>query len=150
MTALDEIDLKIIQLLQEDGRMSYSEIAKHLNVHENTIRFRVKRLMEKGIIRKIVALVDPRRIGLSQSAAFMIKADPSRIEEVASKLASMQEVTNVYQFTGEYDFIAVAFAKDVQSMQLLINRIKKIEGIREVNVLVTINVIKSEVRYSLA
>ncbi|MCS7142563.1 MAG: Lrp/AsnC family transcriptional regulator [Aigarchaeota archaeon] len=146
---LDGLDMEILRLLQEDGRISYSDIAKQLRVHENTIRFRVRRLIDRGVIRKIVALVDPKKIGLTHSAAFMIKADPKKVDSVASVLASMKEVTNVYQFTGEYDFIVVTFASDMKSMQDLINKVKKIDGIREVNVLMTTNVIKSEVRYSL-
>lgn len=149
MEGLDEKDRAILHLLQEDGRISFAEMAKRLGLNENTVRFRFKRLVDRGVIKKIVALIDPRKIGLNYSAAFMVKIEPEKIESTTARLSQMQEITNIYQFTGEYDLIAVAFARDMQSLQEIIRRVKTMQGVREVNVLMTTNIVKSDVRYSL-
>ena len=146
---LDELDKKIINILQEDGRASFAEIGRRLNVNENTIRFRFSRLIKSGFIRKIVALVDPRMLGLNHSAALMLKIDPEMMDSALSELASMREIPHIYQLSGDYDAIAVVMAKDLDQLHEIINRVKKIKGVQEVNSLITIKIVKSDVRYSL-
>jgi len=60
---LDDVDKGILKMLQVDARISYAEMAKRLNLPESTIRYRVKRLVATKVIRKVIALVDPRKIG---------------------------------------------------------------------------------------
>ncbi len=146
---LDEKDLAIIKILQEDGRASYKDIARKLNMHENTVRFRVRRLIEKGVIRGIVAIVDPRKLGLKASAAMMLKLETDKMEEALSTLKEMKEITNIYQFSGEYDLILVVFGRDLKHLEEIRKRIKRVRGVRDVNMLITTNIIKSEIRYSL-
>jgi len=149
MEELDELDKKILTLLQEDGRMSFAEMSRRLNTNENTIRFRFSRLLSRGIIRKIVALIDPRAVGIMQSAALMLKISPDKMEEVLQKLANMREIPNIYQLSGDYDAIVVVMARNMDELYEIVNRIKKLNGVTEVNTLVTIRIVKSEVRYSL-
>lgn len=149
MEGLDEKDLAIIRILQEDARTPASVIAERIGIPENTVRFRIKRLVEKRVIRGFVAVVDPRKLGLNVSAAFMIKLDPELREEAVTMLKSWKEILNIYQFSGEYDLIAVAFARDLNELQSLIDRVKRVKGVRDTNVLVTTRVIKSQPTFSL-
>ena len=146
---LDDLDRKIISLLQEDGRMPFAEMARRLKVNENTIRFRFSRLLNKGVIRRIVALIDPRMVGINQSAALMLKIDPERIDHVLKELHDMREIPNIYQLSGDYDAIVVVMARDMNELHDIVSRIKKIKGVTEVNTLVTIKIVKSEVKFSL-
>ncbi|HIQ30029.1 MAG TPA: Lrp/AsnC family transcriptional regulator [Candidatus Caldiarchaeum subterraneum] len=146
---LDELDMKILSLLQEDGRMSFAEISRRLNVNENTVRFRFSRLLNRGVIRKIVALIDPRMIGINQSAALMLKIDPEKMDDVLKELREMREIPNIYQLSGDYDAIVVVMARDMNELHGIVSRIKKIKGVTEVNTLVTIRIVKSEVKFSL-
>ncbi|MEM0381053.1 MAG: Lrp/AsnC family transcriptional regulator [Nitrososphaerota archaeon] len=149
MVEIDEKDLAIIRALQRDARMPASMIAKEVGMPANTVRFRINRLVELGVIRGFVALVDPRRLGLNVSAAFMIKLDPSLREEAINELKSWREILNIYQFSGEYDLIAVAFARDLPGLQNLVDRVKRVRGVRETNVMVTTRVIKSQPTYTI-
>ncbi|MCS7145158.1 MAG: Lrp/AsnC family transcriptional regulator [Aigarchaeota archaeon] len=149
MEELDEKDLAILRLLQRDARTPASVIAQRIGVPENTVRFRMRRLVERGVIRGFVALVDPRKVGLSVSAAFMIKLDPERREEAINELRGWEEIVNIYQFSGEYDLIAVAFVKGLAELQSLIDKVKGVKGVRETNVLVTTRVIKAQSVFSL-
>jgi Lrp/AsnC family transcriptional regulator for asnA, asnC and gidA len=146
---IDELDLKIISHLQENGRIPVAELAKRLNQPENTVRYRIERLLKNGVIRRFTALVDPRALGLNVSAAVMFKVDPKKLDQLLEKLTSMKDVTNVYQLSGEWDLIAVIFAKDIQDLHERIEELRRAEGVKEMNVMITTRVIKSEYRFVL-
>jgi len=146
---LDELDLKIISHLQENGRVPVAELAKRLNQPENTVRYRIERLVKNGVIRRFTALVDPRALGLNVSAAVMFKIDPKKLDQLLEKLTSMKDVTNIYQLSGEWDLIAVVFAKDIQDLHERIEELRRMEGVKEMNVMITTRVIKSEYRFVL-
>jgi Lrp/AsnC family transcriptional regulator for asnA, asnC and gidA len=146
---IDELDLKIISHLQENGRIPIAELAKRLNQPENTVRYRIERLLKNGVIRRFTALVDPRALGLNVSAAVMFKVDPKKLDQLLEKLTSMKDVTNIYQLSGEWDLIAVVFAKDIQDLHERVEELRRMEGVKEMNVMITTRVIKSEYRYVL-
>jgi len=146
---LDELDLKIISHLQENGRIPIAELAKRLNQPENTVRYRIERLLKNGVIRRFTALVDPRALGLNVSAAVMFKVDPKKLDQMLEKLISMKDVTNIYQLSGEWDLIAVVFSKDIQGLHTRIEELRRMEGVKEMNVMITTRVIKSEYRFVL-
>jgi Lrp/AsnC family transcriptional regulator for asnA, asnC and gidA len=146
---IDELDLKIISHLQENGRIPVAELAKRLNQPENTVRYRIERLLKNGVIRRFTALVDPRALGLNVSAAVMFKVDPKKLDQLLEKLTSMKDVTNIYQLSGEWDLIAVVFAKDIQDLHERVEELRRTEGVKEMNVMITTRVIKSEYRFVL-
>jgi len=146
---IDELDLKIISHLQENGRIPVAELAKRLNQPENTVRYRIERLLKNGVIRRFTALVDPRALGLNVSAAVMFRVDPKKLDQLLEKLTSMKDVTNIYQLSGEWDLIAVVFAKDIQDLHERIEELRRAEGVKEMNVMITTRIIKSEYRYVL-
>jgi Transcriptional regulators len=146
---IDELDLKIISHLQENGRIPIAELAKRLNQPENTVRYRIERLLKNGVIRRFTALVDPRALGLNVSAAVMFKVDPKKLDQLLEKLTSMKDVTNIYQLSGEWDLIAVVFAKDIQDLHERVEELRRAEGVKEMNVMITTRVIKSEYRFVL-
>jgi Lrp/AsnC family transcriptional regulator for asnA, asnC and gidA len=146
---IDELDLKIISHLQENGRIPVAELAKRLNQPENTVRYRIERLLKNGVIRRFTALVDPRALGLNVSAAVMFKVDPKKLDQLLEKLTSMKDVTNIYQLSGEWDLIAVVFAKDIQDLHERVEELRRAEGVKEMNVMITTRIIKSEYRFVL-
>jgi Lrp/AsnC family transcriptional regulator for asnA, asnC and gidA len=147
---VDELDRAMIRLLQEDGRIPFAEMAKRLGRSESTLRFRFKRLMDKGVIRGVVALANPRAVGLTESAALFIKADASKLDDVLARLCSLKEVPHVYQFTGDYDAIAIVMGKDVDDLDSIVRRVKTIPGILDVTMMLTLRVLKSDVKYAIA
>ncbi len=147
MEEIDERDMAIIRVLQQNARATASEIAAKTGMPENTVRFRIKRLVRRGVIRGFVPVVDPRKLGLKVSAAFMIKLEAENREKAIEELRSWSEILNMYQFSGEYDIIAVSLLRDLNELQDLVDRVKKVKGVREMNVLVTTRVIKSQPFY---
>ncbi len=128
---LDGLDRMILNVLQEDGRASYSEIARRLKVPESTVRLRVKKLVERGIIRKFVALINPFKAGYSVVAFIAVDAEPSKIKEAVEKLKELPEVDVLGIATGAHDILMQVTVKDLQELEnFLVEKLGRIEGIK--------------------
>jgi Lrp/AsnC family transcriptional regulator for asnA, asnC and gidA len=147
---LDDLDKALTSMLQEDGRRSFAEMAKFLDQSESTVRFRYKRLVERGVIRSVIALVNPRAVGLNESAALFTKANALKLEDVLRDLGSLKEVPHIYQFTGDHDAIAIIMGRDVDDLNSIVHRVKSIPGVLDVTLMLTLRVMKSDVKYAIA
>jgi Lrp/AsnC family transcriptional regulator for asnA, asnC and gidA len=126
--APDETDLRIISLLQEDGRMSNVDLARTLMMAEGTVRKRVDRLISERVIR-VVALPNPAAVGCPLLAVIMLCVDLAHVESVAQTLKEMPEVRWVAHATGKYDLILeAAFASDEQLRQFLTGSLAGVAG----------------------
>ncbi len=141
-SVLDDLDRKIVELLREDARTSFAKIARRLGVPETTVRFRVKRLKNTGIIVRFVPLLNPDKLGLKVSGAILLKIDPALIESASKSLIALKETAFVYQSTGEYDLIAVVYARDMDHLDEIVRKVKMIRGIRDSRVAVTTRLMK--------
>ena len=149
MTGLDDIDKRILSNLQDNCRISYSAIARELDVAESTVRYRVNRLKNEGVITRFIALLDPRKIGLNITAIVLIKVDPKNLEEASKLLASFRESHHLFKSTGAYDLVSVVHARDIIHLNGLIDGIKKLPGVREVSAEVATYLIKVELQFDL-
>jgi Lrp/AsnC family transcriptional regulator for asnA, asnC and gidA len=104
---IDDLDKQILKLLQLDARIPFAELSRKLDVAEATIRFRVNKLVEKGIITNFTALIDPAKVGMKVSGAILLKIDPAYLEEACKQLMSFKETQYLFQSTGEYDVVSV-------------------------------------------
>ena len=86
MSNLDEIDTKILELLEEDARRSFTEMAEKLKVSESSIRKRVSALQKEGVIKKFTIKVDHAKLGLNTVAIVGIDVDSDKMLEIAQKL----------------------------------------------------------------
>ena len=128
---LDSLDRMILNVLQEDGRASYSEIARRLKVPESTVRLRVKKLVERGIIRKFAALINPFKAGYSIVAFIAVDVEPSRVKKAAEELEKLPEVDVLGIATGAHDILMQVTVRDLHELEnFLIEKLGKVEGIR--------------------
>src|SRR5690349_16782757 len=104
----DELDRRIVCLLEEDGRRPNIEIAEALGVTEATVRKRVARMIEEDLI-KIVAVPDPEALGMKTSAIIGISVTLDSLKSVAEALIALPETRYVGYSTGQYDLITEAF-----------------------------------------
>ena len=146
---LDQLDRQILTILQKDARRSYADIARKVNVNEATVRFRVKKLVEKQVIIQFSALLNPRKIGLSITGVIMAKVSPKTSQDTFNKLKILSELLHIFQCTGKYDFLAVANVKNMEGLEILKEKIKNISGIEEIEVLATTRLIKIEPSFEL-
>ncbi len=108
----EKLNLEIISLLQEDGRMPFSTIADKVGVSEGTVRNRVKQLRQDNAIQ-IVAEASPQAFGYHWNSVVLLKLNPSAsIDDVATRLAAVPEVYYVVQMTGPHDLAVTSFHRD--------------------------------------
>ena len=131
MYEFDKIDIKIVNLLLEDGRMSASEIARRVeNISERAVRYRIDQMIEEGMIQ-ISAIVKPDAFGLNVNADVLIEVESDQILEVAKKLVKYDNVTYVACSIGENDISAQLVARDTNEIYHFVTDIvRKIPGVR--------------------
>jgi Lrp/AsnC family transcriptional regulator, regulator for asnA, asnC and gidA len=131
MYEIDKIDLKIVNLLLEDGRKSASEIARQIGeVSERAVRYRIERMIEEDVIR-LSAVVRPEALGLPIRADVWLEVESDRIREVAQKMAEYENVTYVACSIGENDISIQVVAKDTDEVYRFVTEtIRKVPGVR--------------------
>ena len=126
--ALDAISKTIIELLQEDGRRSYSDIGRVVGLSEAAVRQRVQRLTESGIIQ-IVAVTDPMQLGFHRQAMIGIRV-AGDARHVAEAIAALDAVDYVVITVGSFDVIVEVVCEDDDDLLALVNDvIRPIEGV---------------------
>jgi len=128
---LDEIDKIILRLLQEDGRMSYSEISRRIKIPESTVRVRVNKLVKNGVIRKFAALINPFKAGYEIIAFIGIDSEPAKVRHVIDELAKLPEVDVLGIATGAHDIFMQVTAKNLQELEtFILEKLARIDGIK--------------------
>ena len=136
---MDEIDLKLIEILRKNGRLPNAEIARTLKVSEGTIRRRLKYLFEKKLMQ-IVGIPNFNKMGFSTTAMIALQTTPSETENIASQLRTMDEIWSCHVKTGTFDiFIYVAIESSQQLGQLLRNKIGTLPGVKRTETFVEIS-----------
>jgi len=146
---LDELDKKILTILQDEARTSASEIARKTGFNENTIRYRIERLKKSGVIKEFTALLNPRMIGLPVAAIMMITTQPNSLKDVFETLAKLEETKHILQATGKHDLIVVAHYKDMNAMNEASQKIKSIIGVKEAEIHVATGMIKVDTKFNV-
>jgi len=128
---IDSIDLKIIQHLQQDGRKSYAQIAEELQLSPSSIQQRANRLIKEGILI-VKGIVHPADLQDVIMAMVAIKADGSKMHEVAQALSHLPEVRWVVICAGQYDILLELVCESTEHLlDILSHKISPIEGVRE-------------------
>jgi len=127
--SIDSTDHKIIDLLKENGRMPNTEIAKHVNLSEATVRNRLKRLIDEEYIQ-VVAITNQAKMGQGISGNIKIKADIKKTDNIIENLKKIRELEYIAHTTGAFDFEADFSVKDINELNdLITNKINRIDGI---------------------
>ena len=147
---MDDLDSKIVGILQKDGRASNAGIAREVGVSEGTVRRRLKRLVDAQLIN-VVALLDPSRLGYSSEAIVGIQVDPDKIDESSETISELDGVSWVVVTTGAYDifaWIAVESAEDLGNF--LRHNLGFVSGVRRTETFVNLAVKKRSYGVSIS
>ena len=138
---LDEKAKRIIELLQADGRMSYSAIAKDVGLSEAAVRHRVQKLIEGGVVQ-IVAVTDALQMGFARQAMIGIKVT-GNVQDVAAELGEMDELDYIVITTGRFDILAELVAEsDDELLDIVSQRISAIGGVVTTETFVYLRLVK--------
>jgi len=139
---IDSIDASIIELLQRDGRLSNTDIARELDVSEATVRGRIKRLIDDEVIQ-IVAVSNPLRLGFEITGDLYITVDMKKMENVIAKLKNFKELWYIVTTTGRFNLNAEFVVKDLESLNdLVYNKLSHIDGILQIETSIIMKYIK--------
>jgi Lrp/AsnC family transcriptional regulator for asnA, asnC and gidA len=139
---VSDLDKRIIEHLQQDGRRPFTQIAGELGVSEAAVRARTNRLVERGILQ-VVGVTDPLKLGFQQMAMIGIRCDRDRLPDVADALAEMPEVDYCVIVAGSYDILVETVCEDNEALyQFLTERLRRVEGVRETETFVYLRMVK--------
>lgn len=138
----DSLDQKIISLLQLDGRMRNSAIARELGISETTVRKRLDRLVDENIVR-IMAVPSPQTIGLTHSAIIALSCDLEQLDAIAETLSSLPETRYLGYAAGANDLVMECFFYSHEHLlDFLTKRIAELPGVRHTETSVVLKVAK--------
>ena len=144
MLEIDRVDLEILKMLQEDGRIPFTDIAQKLKLSESTIRKRVQALQRRGVIRRFTVEIDPTKIGLRTIAIVGFDVEPTKLLEVAQKLCEIKEIRSVATSTGDHMIMTEIWTRDGRELTRLIsNKIGKIDGVKKICPAIILEKLKS-------
>ncbi len=130
---IDETDRKILELLLQNSRISYTDLGKQINLSRVAVQSRIQALIESGVIERFTAVINPVKVGITVSAFFNIDVKPDDLEKVAEDLAKEPAVTSLYHMTGPSTLHMHGIFSDHREMEkFLLETLYKMPGILRV------------------
>lgn len=126
---LDEIDYKILDTLRRDARTPFTEVGRDLGISDATVHVRVKKMMDKGIIKRYTIVVDEEALGRKVRGFMLINVNPGSLEEAANQLVENERVSAVYEIHGPNDLIVKVEAGALDEMRELVLKVREIPNL---------------------
>ena len=126
MQTLDKLDRNILNVLQQDAMIPLKELSEKVNSSVATCQRRVQALTDSGVITKRVAVVSPKAVGRTISVFVMVEMDNQHSyyqEQFERKMSQEDEVVSCYEISGDYDFMLLLHAKDMESYHAFTRRV---------------------------
>ena len=143
---LDGTDNKIINLLQGNGRMSYSEIGNIVGLSRTSVKNRISELEEKGIISGYRAIINPQNAPEMMTFIMNVETQAEQFENAKKKLMEADESVTIIQTTGNCHLVVICQTSTVQEMRIFVNKAyKEIEGITSINAHAVLDILKGSV-----
>jgi Lrp/AsnC family transcriptional regulator for asnA, asnC and gidA len=140
--AVTATDRAIIRLLQQNARVSYAELSRATGIPESTVRRRMDRLQQRGVI-EFAMLAEPAKLGYELRAMIGLKVELQRLEEIATTLRAMNEVTFAAFVTGNFDILIQTVVRSQEGLvDFLTKRLARIEGVKSTETFVMPYIIK--------
>lgn len=151
---LDTLDLKIVDILQSNGRITNSQLASEVGISPPAMLERVKRLENAGVIRQYVALVEPRFLGKEVFALVSITLAMHQlqsIDEFTQQILDLEEVLECHHVTGEDDFVLKIAVKNISAYEdLVLHKLTRIPGVSKMKTSIVLSTFKQETKISPA
>lgn len=142
MEKLDDIDLKILSIIQDNARVSISKLAKQVGLSPPSVHERISKLEERGVIVEYVAVLDAKKLGKSLTAFIGITLDRTccKDEDVINTLKMIPEVQEVHRIAGEEDLLIKTKTEDTSTLEkMLINEVTGIKGVAKTRTMIALS-----------
>lgn len=140
---MDEIDLRIVEMLQQNARIANAEIARRVNMAPSAVLERIKKLEERRVIAEYGARVNPASVGLGLLAFVAVKADYCDAEDTGQLLAAIPGVLEVHNVAGDDCYLVKVRARDTEHLgRLLSEQFRNIPAIRSTRTTIVLATVK--------
>ncbi len=123
LDGLDELDQKIVRLLIENARVSYSDIGEKIGISRVAVKARIQALEQRGIIEEYTTVINPQKISGAVSCYFEIETVPDCLARVTEILKRQDTVTQIYRVTGKDKLHVHAVAASAEEMEAFLNAV---------------------------
>lgn len=137
---IDNVDLKILEILMQDAKKPYTEVAKKAFVSGGTVHVRMGKLEEAGVVEKVTLKVNYAKLGYDITAFIGIFLQKSALyDQVLLKLKEIREVVSIHYTTGNYSMFVKIHCKDTSHLkEVLHDKIQQIEGIERTETMISL------------
>ena len=148
MRGFDELDMKLLLELTNDGNISVPILSKKLGINSSVLYSRIKRLVRKKLIKKFTIEINASLLGIGVKATVGINRDPKFKIQIHKKLLEISEVVSISEVTGRFDNMIQVYAQDLEGLHaVVIEKIGKIEGIQNTETFVELQKTDKEPAY---
>jgi Lrp/AsnC family leucine-responsive transcriptional regulator len=135
---VDEVDRKLLKLLQENSEIPYSVLGRKLGISSSGVHKRVKRLLERGVIERFAAIVKPQALGKKLKAFVGISTSAGSCARVIEELRRRPEVLEIHEIAGEHDLFAKIVTEDTLKLNEILHEVDTIPGVSTTRTLVVL------------
>lgn len=136
---LDDVDLKIIEILKRDSRTPYVDLAKAVGLSEAAVRRRVQNLIKSGVIKKFTIEVET---GGANAITLLTVSSTTPTQKVSEKLKELKNVEVVHEITGQFDIAVFISASNIAEINRCIDDIRKVEGVLTSNTVIILRTLR--------
>ncbi len=141
---MDDIDTAILRSLIKNSRITISQMSKEIDVPDATISNRLKKL-EDDVIKRYTMIIDWHKIGLNITAIIIIQTESEKHEFVKEELSKLEEVSEVYSVSGEYDILIKVWVPGIKELNQLINsKIRSVDGVEDLTEMIVMERVKED------
>lgn len=137
---IDNTDLKILEILMQDAKRPYTEVAKKVNVSQGTVHVRMNKMEEAGILEKTTLRINYAKLGYDITAFIGIYLEKSALyDQVLTKLKGIQEITSIHYTTGNYSMFVKIHCRDTNHLkEVLHDKMQQVEGIDRTETMISL------------
>ena len=141
---MDDLDTDILRSLIKNSRITLSQMSKEIDAPDATISNRLKKL-ENDVIKRYTIILDWEKIGLDITTIIIIQTESEKHESVKEELSKLEEVSEVYSVSGEYDILIKVWVRDIEELNQLMNtKIRSVDGVEDLTEMIVMERVKEE------
>jgi Lrp/AsnC family transcriptional regulator for asnA, asnC and gidA len=142
---MDDVDLAILRSLIKNSRITISQMSKEIDIPDATISNRLKKL-ETDVIKRYTMIPDWQKVGLEITSIIIIQTESEKHESVKKELSRLEEASEVYSVSGEYDILIKVWVKNIEELNQLINtKIRSIDGVEDLTEMIVMERVKEDI-----
>ena len=140
---MDNIDKRILHILHKNARITASEISNQINLSVSAVGDRLKKLEASGIIENYTTILNPKMLDKSLTAIIMVALERPKYADIFQNFVNKEnDILDCYYLAGDYDYALKIVTEDTGSLEVLIGKIKAIEGLLKTKTTIVLSTVK--------